>query len=1077
MALTKEEKQFIDDIQNKIQTFRIPTTLDECLSIMSGTTVYTIYNDDSMSLVDSNIEIHLIRKSFSYFIGLYGKVDIPGLGSIPMDPYYFQSEIAKELPNYRKIVLDKTRQAGISTIFAIYAFWKAHFFPAEAIDVVSIKQSKAQTFVKKINSTMESLPEWMRTPIKAKNQQKIIFQHPRGATSEIVSESQSDNAGRGDSLSVLIMDEAAFYQSERMVRGIVASAQPTLNKTGGQMIIISCVVGNTYINTENGLEQIIDYKPKNCKLGFNNIPEFKIDGINHQQKSNTFYDSGITPTKKITLQNKTMNEISEIHPYYIIDETSVFPYFKQAKDIKIGDYSLASCREKTFGDKDELVLNSKTNVLSENFNILITENMAYLFGLLIGGGTINFKSLYCVVTTDDIQTQEWLLNNPHFECYRENRGENDAHFRIQGKYLFELLKQAGFTKQIVKNKTFPKRLLQMSRKNTSAMLSGLFDANSHSKTVGGSIEFTSTSKELLLQIKLLLDMFGIMISDERWDTVKDSFLVGQITLSRYFSKLFYEKIGFKIKRKQEKYEMVKDLEFSNSQSYPDIKFWIRDNLIDKNIDKKLSKKLSKGIRKGYDSPRKILRYETDSKTTRHNIKRILDYYDTILNDTEEYKKLLDFYEKDWYLLEVKNIEAGKEHTYDFTIPETKSFYANGAITQNTPNGTSGRGSYYYEQVVNAQTGTEKGTKFLSIDWWEIPDDPRIGGPKKGYNDILEKAIAEGYYYKKRIKDNYKEFFKKIEKDTYQDNEWLNSSYQDLGATTYRQEILHEFIIAGDKVFNEDILDKVQLAIEEPFKKDKFASEQVDGLWFWKDPIPGHRYILGGDIATGTGADYSAIQIIDVGEYEQVAEYKGHISTPSYTRLIKKLARWYNEGFVVIEANSIGEAVFNGLYYDQYDAYSNLFKQKKTKNGVSRYTGWITDVKTRKLIVNEFIDWITVADLWDTVKIKSKRLWLEMSTWVWTSGNKAEHSQGANDDAIMAFSIAMFNRNKAMSSGESFLITNDGKMIDYDSKDIGGISDEKIDEFEIYDTNNYESDDDAFQELYGCSKEEYKWLTN
>ncbi|MFW6233182.1 MAG: LAGLIDADG family homing endonuclease, partial [Nanoarchaeota archaeon] len=594
--LNRKEKQFIDSIKFKIQNYNIPVKLKTLLRGMTGTFLHTVYNDDSEEIVDPFIELELIKNSFAYFLDKYTRVDVPGLGTIKMEPYYFQMEMAKEINNYRKVVLDKTRQAGISTIFSLYAFWKAHFFPAEMIDVVSIKQLKAQAFVKKMYPTMESLPNWMKTPVKAQNQQKIIFQHPNGSTSEILSESQSENAGRGDSLSCLILDEAAFYQSERMIRGIVASAQPTLNKTGGQMILVSCVTKDTYIYTDKGLQQVEDYIPKNCKLGFNNIQEFKIDGINHKQSTNTFYDSGITPTKKIYLQNGNMNEISEIHPFYIIDKTSPFPYFKQSKDIKVGEYSLASCREKTFGNNDEFNFNyafkshrDKYNI--KNFKNIITEDMAYFFGLLLGDGYINFKRQYCIITANDIETQNWLLNNSHFNCKKELRRDDEIHFRLQGKYLITLLKELGFTKEKAKNKSIPKRLLQMSKKNISALLRGLFDSDGHSRTRDGSVGFTSTSKELLKQVKLLLDMFGIQVSDERWNMINpekstrvngESF-VGQITLSAYFSKVFYEKIGFNIKRKQEKYEIVKHLKFSNSQSYPDMKIWIKYNLINKHV--------------------------------------------------------------------------------------------------------------------------------------------------------------------------------------------------------------------------------------------------------------------------------------------------------------------------------------------------------------------------------------------------------------------------------------------------------------------------------------------------------------
>ncbi len=139
------------------------------------------------------------------------------------------------------------------------------------------------------------------------------------------------------------------------------------------------------------------------------------------------------------------------------------------------------------------------------------------------------------------------------------------------------------------------------------------------------------------------------------------------------------------------------------------------------------------------------------------------------------------------------------------------------------------------------------------------------------------------------------------------------------------------------------------------------------------------------------------------------------------------------------------------------------------------TGWITDVKTRKLLTNDFIDWITVPELFDSIKIYSKRLWLELSTWIWSGGNKPDHSEGSHDDTIIAFALAMYNRNKAVMSGNSFLITDDGDVVGMDSKD--NLKDDtiekKVDQFDIL--TSEATSEDVFQKNYGCSQEQYSWL--
>jgi hypothetical protein len=393
------------------------------------------------------------------------------------------------------------------------------------------------------------------------------------------------------------------------------------------------------------------------------------------------------------------------------------------------------------------------------------------------------------------------------------------------------------------------------------------------------------------------------------------------------------------------------------------------------------------------------------------------------------------------------------------------------VLLSTPNGTASSGAYYYEQVMQARMENDKDTFLVSIDWWEVPDFMLIPGPKKGFNKELKEYALKDYFNKPEIKKEAKKFFDPIAEKDYKNNPWLKKQYEDLGEILYKQEVLHNFIVSGSSVFNEDILDNVSNRIKDPVQKDKLGEASIQGLWIWKHPIPGHRYCIGIDISTGTGDDFTTIEVFDVDEYEQAAEYKGMMSTKMIGRFAKIIARYYNEAFVIIECNSIGEAVFNEVYYHDSDPYINVYKQRKTKNGVTRMTGWTTDVKTRKLITNEFIDWFSVDGLFSQLLVYSKRLYLEMTTWIW-DGNKPIHAGGAHDDSIIAFSLVLYLRNESKKAGEGYLIMDDGQLIAYDgSKD--KIEDENDDSFGIVMDENDE--EDIFQKNYGVSKEDYEWI--
>lgn len=441
--------------------------------------------------------------------------------------------------------------------------------------------------------------------------------------------------------------------------------------------------------------------------------------------------------------------------------------------------------------------------------------------------------------------------------------------------------------------------------------------------------------------------------------------------------------------------------------------------------------------------------------------------------------------------EARSPNAGRSSTLSLLVMDEAAFYGSehmarsivasamptltrtggSLILISTPNGIFGEGQYYFEQIQQSQMrGNTKSAKLLEIDWYEVPDMPGIY-PQKGYNHILDTYIQKNYFHNHQLRQELKSIFKPIQ-NNWKENAWLKTQYEVLGEALFRQEILHDFVAIGSAVFNNEVLVKISGRVKEPVIKNVLGNSTVEGLWIWRNPLPNHRYITCCDVATGTSNDFSTIQILDAADYEQVAEYHGHISTPNFANLIKKVANYYNQAYVVVESNSIGEAVFNSLYYDEYDNYQNVFRQEKTKNNITRMTGWITDVKTRKLIVNEIIDWFTVEDLFTQLKIYSSRLYTELTTWVWDAG-KALHQDGSHDDLIIAMALCLYLRNKAVNSGGSFLIDEKGNTIAHDARLDTGKVDNGLYGVLLPDGN---TKGDFIEEKYGMEANDYAWLT-
>ncbi|WNL62905.1 hypothetical protein [Citrobacter phage Ci1] len=117
----------------------------------------------------------------------------------------------------------------------------------------------------------------------------------------------------------------------------------------------------------------------------------------------------------------------------------------------------------------------------------------------------------------------------------------------------------------------------------------------------------------------------------------------------------------------------------------------------------------------------------------------------------------------------------------------------------------------------------------------------------------------------------------------------------------------------------------------------------ESFYRFEKPIEGHKYILAVDPAEGRGQDYSVIQIIDVTEYpyRQIGVYHSNkVSHLLFPTIIMKYAMEYNDAWVYIELNSIGNTVAKTLYIDlEYenmiiDSYKDLgMKQTKSTKAV------------------------------------------------------------------------------------------------------------------------------------------------
>ena len=146
-----------------------------------------------------------------------------------------------------------------------------------------------------------------------------------------------------------------------------------------------------------------------------------------------------------------------------------------------------------------------------------------------------------------------------------------------------------------------------------------------------------------------------------------------------------------------------------------------------------------------------------------------------------------------------------------------------------------------------------------------------------------------------------------------DEKWKAETIANTSESQFNTEFECEFLGSIDTLIAPSTLRR--LTYKEPIQSNS-------GLDVHEAPQEGHTYMLTADVARGTKNDYSAFVVIDVSEfpYRIVAKYRDNEIKPLlFPAKIHDVAMAYNQAYVLIEVNDIGEQVANTLQFDlEYD---------------------------------------------------------------------------------------------------------------------------------------------------------------
>lgn len=268
--------------------------------------------DETKYMTREEIQILNQVSKDPFFFSKFVWVVNPVTGRVRFDLYPYQKAVLMQFLKERFNIILKCRQMGLTELISMFCLWLTMYHPNKKVNIISIKDTIAKKVLKRIKFMYKNLPWYLQTPIvngrPGEYGSTEAMEFINGSVIESIP--TSEQAGRSESLSLLVIDEAAAV---RWANAIWAAALPTLS-TGGQAIINSCVTGDTEIVTRNGLMRIDTVCPP--EMGIRDISMLNIEVLTHNlqwKKVLASVNKGELPTWKIRTSKGTELKCTPAH--------------------------------------------------------------------------------------------------------------------------------------------------------------------------------------------------------------------------------------------------------------------------------------------------------------------------------------------------------------------------------------------------------------------------------------------------------------------------------------------------------------------------------------------------------------------------------------------------------------------------------------------------------------------------------------------------------------------------------------------------------------------------------------------
>ena len=245
-----------------------------------------------------------------------------------------------------------------------------------------------------------------------------------------------------------------------------------------------------------------------------------------------------------------------------------------------------------------------------------------------------------------------------------------------------------------------------------------------------------------------------------------------------------------------------------------------------------------------------------------------------------------------------------------------------------------------------------------------------------------------------------------------DPEWYSNQCKAMNNDRNRiaQELELKFVGSDECLFDEN----VQMQLQESFT-DKVevvslpVAKNRGELWKFRKINKHHFHIIGVDVSTIAGKDYSTVEVMEYQTMQQVMEFHGKVDPKEFADVVRIIAAHCPHNIICVDnQGGYGQSLLYDLYYDEeveYNLYGTYSGSETDRNRRKFQPGLSINAKTRPLILDALHDYVSH----DPGIVASTRLSSELLALVTKRGSRIEADTGFHDDLAFAFAYCCYLR--------------------------------------------------------------------